>query len=110
LKAKSKLRSSFFILKEEGSIEPGEKFYLRVYFEPQYDDFLNADLTITVDGNIRETVIQLKGIGMEPFLELSEEKIVFDPNIPYSTDNEKYVTIRNASKFPVEFFFPDFDP
>lgn len=94
---------------EEGSLEPGEKFYLRIYFEPHYDEFLTGDLIITVDGNFRETVIPLKGIGMEPYLEINEDKIVFDPNIPYSDDNHKYVTIKNSSKFPVEFFFPDFD-
>ncbi|RZC43112.1 hydrocephalus-inducing protein -like protein [Asbolus verrucosus] len=109
LKSKSKLRSSFFLLCEEGSLEPGEKFYLRVYFEPQYDDFLSAKLLITVDGNYRENTVELKGVGMEPILEIVEETITFSPNIPFSTDNYKYVSIRNASKFPVEFYFFDFD-
>lgn len=99
---------SFFVLCEEDSLNPGESCFLRVYFEPKYDDILTADLVLTVDGNYRHITIKLQGHGQEPILEISQENINFEPVIPY-TDSCKYVAIRNASKFPVEFFFSDFD-
>lgn len=107
--AKAKTDKSFFVLNNEGILAPGEKFYFRVYFEPQTDEHLTATLSIRVDGNHRVMQVLLKGIGMEPLLEVIEEKITFDSTIPYSNNNQKFVIIRNASKFPVEYYFPDFD-
>lgn len=62
-------------MKNDGTLAPGKKFYFRVYFEPQTDEHLTAILSISVEGNHRVTQILLKGIGMEPTLEVIEEKL-----------------------------------
>ncbi|KAF2897302.1 hypothetical protein ILUMI_08873 [Ignelater luminosus] len=102
-------KPTFFLKDANGILEPGTGCVLDVYFEPQYEGYVEWNVVINVNQNPSKVVVNLKGTGLKPTLKISTEEIEFEPVLPYVRKCEKYFSVKNVSSFPIEFYFADYD-
>lgn len=50
-----------------------------------------------------------RGQGQEPCLDFSSTLLELGPVLPYSTETEGTVVVKNPCSFPVEFYSLEFD-
>lgn len=80
-----------------------------MFFQPQSRTKYEWRLIVYIEANKSPLKIILRGYGFLPELEIIDDKIYFEPTIPYSITNVKYFKIINRSQFPVEICFTDVD-
>ncbi|KAK4880159.1 hypothetical protein RN001_008305 [Aquatica leii] len=102
-------RKVFYLIKQEGTVNPYCKCNLDVYFEPQVEGHVEWELSIIIDKNPKKIDIVVKGLGRMPVLKIFHEIVEFKPVLPHSPLCEKQFRIQNTSALPVEFYFSDFD-
>lgn len=92
-----------------GSILPGRQGYVEVYFEPQFGGSVKWNLIFSIALNDEEFILPVEGVGLLPSIKLTPHEIMFDPTLPYINNYGKSFCVENKSRFPVEFFFSDYD-
>lgn len=107
-KANPKKNSAFTLLTTNNYLEPGQRAYVNISFEPKQQGLTKCTMVISVEHNPNNVEITLKGEGIAPILVFHEEEISFESTLPYAV-NKKHFKLQNASPFPVEMYFSDFD-
>ncbi|CAG9825500.1 unnamed protein product [Phaedon cochleariae] len=105
----NQIDNAYHIIPNKGELLPGKKDLLNIYWVPTKKGANDSELTIRIERNNVNTSVELYGHAIEPTLAFSELKLDFDASLPYSEKIEKYLIIQNASTFPVEYCFSDFD-
>ncbi|KAF5288916.1 hypothetical protein FQA39_LY03795 [Lamprigera yunnana] len=102
-------RPVFYLNAYSGSLRPGAKYGLEVYYEPQCNGLIEWDLVIKIDHNPKQVKIILSGIGELPEIKINDEIIVFEPVLPYQPLCQQTFTIKNTCPVSLEFYLADYD-
>lgn len=97
------------MISKQGTLEVGEQRGIDIFFEPLCGGYVTRDLIFTLSLNPNKYVVSLHGTGVVPQLIIKESDVIFEPTLPYTNNYTKSLKIENASTFPLEFFFSDFD-
>lgn len=69
----------------------------------------NRQLVVRVAEGTQQVFITAQGQGEEPQLEFCPSVLELEPCLPFSTEVEATVTVKNPCSFPVEFYSLEFD-
>ncbi|XP_029646623.2 hydrocephalus-inducing protein-like [Octopus sinensis] len=102
-------RKNFEIIPPSGVLQPGQRVNIQVKFMPTEGKLYEKRIPIRIAQSSERIILQCKGNGIEPVLELLEEHVTYRPILPHSCGDEKEVIVKNPCDFPIEFYSVDFD-
>ncbi|KAF7656194.1 hypothetical protein LDENG_00045050 [Lucifuga dentata] len=92
-----------------GMLSPKEWVHVQVKFSPAETRAFNKRLVVRVADSTQQVLILAQGQGEEPQLEFCPSTLVLGPCLPFSTEAEAAVVVKNPCPFPVEFYSLEFD-
>ncbi|CAH1126274.1 unnamed protein product [Ceutorhynchus assimilis] len=98
----------FIVLPETGTLEPGAKTYLNIYFVPVDTKKIERTLHIEINGSLDPILMELIGQGLESNLKVETSESNFSPTLNYFKNTLTF-TVQNVSEIPIEFYFPTLD-
>ncbi|XP_024138466.1 hydrocephalus-inducing protein homolog isoform X3 [Oryzias melastigma] len=101
--------AAFECIPSSGVLFPGERSNVFIKFTPDEGCSYNRRLQVCVDDSTQQVFISAHGQGEEPQLEFWPPILEMDPCLPYFSEAEAEVTVRNPCSFPVEFYSLEFD-
>ncbi|XP_038663072.1 hydrocephalus-inducing protein homolog [Scyliorhinus canicula] len=99
----------FRMLPACGVLEVGAKMNVQITFIPDEEKMYNHRLMLTFAQSSNQVVIMAKGKGLEPHLEFSSTTLELGPLLPYSSEADGMVFVKNPCSFPIEFYSVEFD-
>ncbi|KAM7413943.1 hypothetical protein PAMA_018980 [Pampus argenteus] len=99
----------FEVVPCSGMLFHGERVNVQVKFSPAEGCVYNRQLMVRVAEGTQQVVITAQGQGEEPQLEFCPSVLELGPCLPFSTEVEATVTVKNPCSFPVEFYSLEFD-
>ncbi|KAM7396206.1 hypothetical protein PAMP_019263 [Pampus punctatissimus] len=99
----------FEVVPCSGMLSHGERVNVQVKFSPAEGCAYNRQLVVHVAEGTQQVFITAQGQGEEPQLEFCPSELELGPCLPFSTEVEATVTVKNPCSFPVEFYSLEFD-
>ncbi|XP_067853715.1 hydrocephalus-inducing protein homolog [Heptranchias perlo] len=99
----------FIMLPPCGVLGAGERVNVQVTFIPAEDKLYNHHLALNFAQSSNRVMLMARGKGLEPRLDFSTTLLELGPTLPYSTEVEGVVIVKNPCNFPVEFYSVEFD-
>lgn len=90
-------------------LEPNDSKSIDVTFEPKESEIYNWKIFISTEKCDKKMVVNLRGEGVLPTLQIDKFQLKFKPCIPYEVDNSLYFTVENTNDYPVEYYLTSFD-
>ncbi|XP_072403680.1 hydrocephalus-inducing protein homolog [Chiloscyllium punctatum] len=92
-----------------GVLEAGAKVNVQVTFIPDEEKRYKHRLMLNFSQSSNQVLITAIGQGLEPRLEFSTTLLELGPLLPYSTEVEGIVIVKNPCTFPIEFYSVEYD-
>ncbi|KAM9854716.1 hydrocephalus-inducing protein homolog [Aulostomus maculatus] len=92
-----------------GVLPPNEWVYVQIKFSPVQGCGYTSELMVHVAESSQQLSITVQGQCEEPQLELCTSQLELKPCLPFSTEAEADVTVRNPCSFPIEFYSLELD-
>ncbi|XP_069757040.1 hydrocephalus-inducing protein homolog [Narcine bancroftii] len=99
----------FLMLPLCGVVNAGERVNVQVSFSPAEEKLYNHRLVLKLAQSRNQVLIMARGQGLEPRLDFATTLLELGPILPYSTEVEGTVVVKNPCSFPVEFYSLEFD-
>ncbi|XP_059848459.1 hydrocephalus-inducing protein homolog isoform X2 [Hypanus sabinus] len=99
----------FVMLPPCGVINAGERVNVQVTFTPTEEKLYNHRLVLNLAQSSNRVLIMARGQGLEPRLDFSTTVLELGPILPYGTEAERTVIVKNPCSFPIEFYSVEFD-
>ncbi|KAK7891948.1 hypothetical protein WMY93_023911 [Mugilogobius chulae] len=99
----------FQMLPSAGVLTPGERANVRVKFTPLEEGFYSKHLVVSVAESNEKVLITAQGEGEEPQLEFCPSVMQLGPCLPFTTEMEAEVVVKNPCSFPIEFYCLELD-
>eukprot|EP01034_Spumella_vulgaris_P022205 gene22205-28319_t len=99
----------FSVEPSEGSLKPGKGLMVCVEFMPTDVHRYVAEFAVKIDLNKKSKSLRIVGEGFGTPLKFDPFSVELGPIIPFSSGDEKVVTVSNNSDVALEFFSLDFD-
>jgi len=109
IKRGSKDETKFKFEPMSGSVRPGKKMLVSIEFVPTDSHRYYTDVSIKIDQNKRMKVLKVVGEGFGASIKFDPPLVELGPILPYSTGDERTVTIVNSSDIDTEVYSVDFD-
>ncbi|XP_041651130.1 hydrocephalus-inducing protein homolog [Cheilinus undulatus] len=99
----------FETIPSSGMLAPGERVSVQIKFSPVEENVYNRQLVVQVAESKQKVFIKASGKAEDLQLEFCPSVLELEPCLPFSTEAEAEVTVRNPCSFPIEFYSLDFD-
>ncbi|KAJ0069558.1 hypothetical protein NL108_008515, partial [Boleophthalmus pectinirostris] len=97
------------MLPNSGLLSPGERVNVQVTFTPLAEEVYSKNLVVSVAESYQKVLITAQGEGEEARLDFCPPVLQLRPCLPFSTDVEAEVTVKNSRSFPIEFYCLELD-
>ncbi|XP_054864966.1 hydrocephalus-inducing protein homolog [Amphiprion ocellaris] len=92
-----------------GLLSPCERVNVNVKFSPTEGRAYSRRLVVRVADSTQQVFVTAQGQGKEPQLEFCPSVLQLEPCLPFNTETEAEVTVKNPCSFPIEFYSLEYD-
>uniref|UniRef100_A0A3P8U8F5 HYDIN axonemal central pair apparatus protein n=1 Tax=Amphiprion percula TaxID=161767 RepID=A0A3P8U8F5_AMPPE len=92
-----------------GLLSPCERVNVNVKFSPTEGHAYSRRLVVRVADSTQQVFVTAQGQGEEPQLEFCPSVLQLEPCLPFNTETEAEVTVKNPCSFPIEFYSLEYD-